>query len=77
MDVIDAFDLAAITDKLYYDWKHTAMFFAVNDKVYLRLYKGYNISAASSKKIHQQYVGLFKVLAYVRQLAYKLDILAH
>jgi hypothetical protein len=76
-EVIDALDLAAMTDKLHYDRKHTAMFLAVGDKAYLRLHKGYNIPAASSKKIHQQYVGPFKVLARVGRLAYKLDIPAH
>lgn len=50
---------------------------AVEDMAYLRLHKGYNIPASSSKTLHQQYVGPFKVVARVGSNAYKLDIPAH
>jgi hypothetical protein len=40
----------------------------------LRLHTGYNIPAATSKKLHMQRVGPFRVLERIGRLAYKLDI---
>ena len=48
------------------------MFFNINDKVYLRLHKGYDIPAAH-RKFGQQYAGPFTILARIGKQAYKLD----
>ena len=73
----DALDFAVMNTKHNYDRKHTAMFLKVGEYALLRLHRGYSIPSAPSKKLHQQYVGPFKVLEKVGRLAYRLDIPPH
>ena len=77
IEAAEALDFAAITIKYHYDRKHTAMFLAVGDWALLRLHRGYSIPSAPSRKLHQQFVGPFKVLEKVGRLAYRLDIPQH
>lgn len=73
----DAIVFANINSKYHYNRHHQPMFLKTGDQAFLRLYKGYNIPANAGiiKKLSQQYVGPFKVLARVSRLAYCLDVL--
>jgi hypothetical protein len=55
---------AAIRIKEYYDRRHTPKHFVVGDRVLLRLGRGYNMptNALLTRKLGQQYIGLFIVL---------------
>jgi hypothetical protein len=54
------------------------MFLKVSDIAFIRLYKGYSLLYAKvSKKLSQQYAGLFKVIKRVGRLAYRLKIPEH
>ena len=54
------------------------MFLKVNDIALIWLYKGYSLPYAKvSKKLGQQYAGLFKVLKRIGRLAYRLEIPEH
>jgi hypothetical protein len=77
ISVADALAESAMTMKRFYDAKHKKLDLTTEDKVYLRIHKGYKIPAASSKKLHEQYVGPFKITAKVGQNAYRLDIPTH
>lgn len=72
----DAIDFAQMTDKFHYDCRHQPMFLKVGNWALLRLYRGYKIPATMkiTKKLTQQYVGPFKVLARVGRLAYRLGV---
>ncbi|KAI1469091.1 uncharacterized protein F4812DRAFT_457636 [Daldinia caldariorum] len=63
-EIHDAIAVAAITAKGHYDNRHKPIFFNVNDKVLLRLHKGYNIPSAAilGRKLGQQYAGPFRVI---------------
>lgn len=50
------------------------MFFQIDDLVNLRLYRGYQVSAITSKKIGPQLIGSFKVLERIGRLAYRLEL---
>lgn len=75
----DALAFASMMAKHYYDRDHKALFLKEGDSAYLRLHKGYNIPANAiiTRKLGQQYVGPFKVLAKIGHLAYKLDLPGH
>jgi hypothetical protein len=62
--------------KEYYDRRHQPKHFAVGDKVLLRIGRGYNIPVndAVSRKLGQQYAGLFTVVERIGRLAYRLDL---
>jgi hypothetical protein len=54
------------------------MFLKVGDKALIWLYKGYSLLYAKvTKKLSQQYVGLFKVIKLLGRLVYRLEILEH
>ena len=71
--------LANVIMKHYYDRHHQPKYFAAGDRVYLRLYTGYNIPAnfAKNKKLGQRYAGPFTVLEKVGRLAYHLELPSH
>ena len=77
IDIKDAIAIAIMKSKYYYDKKHRPMFFRPGDKVLLRLYKGYSIPSAKSRKLSQQYIGPFEVLERVGRLAYRLELPAY
>lgn len=65
--------------KHYFDRRHMPKSFNISDKVYLRLYDGYNISAnmGKNKKQGQRYTGPFEITECVGRLAYHLNLPAH
>ena len=71
--------LANMVMKNYYDRRRLPKAFEVGDRVYLRLYTGYNIPAnfGKNKKIGQRYTGPFSVFERVGRLAYRLEPLSH
>ncbi|TAQ83100.1 hypothetical protein B7494_g8576 [Chlorociboria aeruginascens] len=77
IDVSDSIADASMMMKYYYDQKHTQISLNANDKVFIKLHKGYSIPSATSHKLHQQRVGPFTIIEKVGQLAYRLDIPKH
>src|SRR5438045_589338 len=77
IEASDALDFAAMNVKHHYDRKHTAMFFAVGDWVLLWLHHSYSIPSAPSCKLHQQFIGPFKITERVRCLVYCLNTPVH
>ena len=73
IDAKDAIAFAAMRMKAYYDSRHQARFFDVNDLVNLRLNRGYQIPSGL-KKIGPQLVGPFKVIERIGRLAYRLEL---
>jgi hypothetical protein len=58
----EAIATAQMAMKRFYDAHHSPKSFAVSDRVYLRLHKGYSIPTVVNKKLSPQYVGPFEVL---------------
>ena len=77
IDAKDAIALASIKMKEIYDSRHAPIFFKEGDLVNLRLHRGYNVPAITSKKTGQQFVGPFRVLKRVGNLAYQLELPAN
>ena len=50
------------------------MFFKAGDYVYLRLYRGYKMTGVQSRKLGQQFVGLFKISERINRLVYRLKL---
>ena len=78
-EVADAIAFSNIVSKHYYDQKHKAVRLLVGSWALLRLHRGYSIPSTADlgKKLSQQFVGPFKVLQRVGNLAYKLEIPSH
>ena len=76
-DAADAISFALAYQKAYYNQKYQTLFTKVGNWAMLKLHKKYSIasSAGVTKKLTQQYVGPFRALGKVGQLAYKLDVL--
>ena len=70
----DAMSFAATIMKARYDGKHLAISFKEGDEVFLKLHHGYSIPGLANRKLSQQRVGPFKVLAKVGTLAYRLEL---
>jgi len=77
IEVADAVDFAKMDVKYHYDRKHQPLAMRVGDYALLRLHRGYSIPAITNKKLGQQYVGPFRIIDRIGQLAYKLDIPPH
>lgn len=75
-DAAEAISFALLNQKMAYDRRHQLLFMKVGEWAMLRLHKGYNIPSTGevTKKLTQQYVGPFLILAKVGRLAYKLYI---
>ncbi|KAK4865001.1 hypothetical protein LT330_001624 [Penicillium expansum] len=75
-DAAECLKYAAMQMKDYYDRRHQPKHFAVGEKVLLRIGRGYNIPVndAVSRKLGQQYAGLFTVTERVGRLAYRLEL---
>lgn len=58
-----------------HDVKHKPIYLRPGDKVYLRLYYGYEVSGQKARKYSHQREGAFKVIERVGRLAYRLDLL--
>ena len=65
---------ANVKAKIHYDFNHQAIEFKENDQVFLWLYKGYSLSGKSSRKISNQWCGLFRIIKRVGRLAYELEL---
>jgi hypothetical protein len=65
--------------KHQYDRKHQSLNVKVEDHVFLRLHKEYNISFTKiiERKFFQQYTESFRVLEKIENLAYRLDFSRH
>lgn len=63
-DVAEAIFFALINQKLAYNWKHQLLFIKINEWAMLQLHKRSNIptTVGVTKKLTQQYVGLFYIL---------------
>ena len=72
----DVIAFANINTKYHYNRHYQSIFLKIEDYVYLRLYKGYNIlvNLGIIKKLAQQYIGPFKVLERVGRLVYLLEV---
>ncbi|TAQ86585.1 hypothetical protein B7494_g5085 [Chlorociboria aeruginascens] len=77
IDIADSIANASIMMKYYYDRKHTPIALKTGDMVYIKLYKGYSIPAATSKKLHQQRVEPFEITEQVSPLAFRLHLPDH
>lgn len=75
-EAADAISFALLNQKEAYDRRHQPLFIKVGEWAMLRLHKGYNIPATAgvTKKLTQQYVGPFLILAKVGRLACELGI---
>lgn len=75
-NAVERLKYTAMGMKDYYDGRHQPMHFAVGDKVLLRIGRGYDIPVndAVSRKLGQQYAGLFIVAERVGRLVYILDL---
>lgn len=75
-EISDAIAFAQLNNKAFYDRKHQAVNLKAGDFVLLRLHKGYNIPSVTrlGRKLSQQYVGPFKILAKVGNLTYHLKL---
>jgi hypothetical protein len=71
---IDAIVFATTKIKIYYDVKHTSIFFNENDYAYLRLNKNYKLSDRFNSKFSQQRCEFFKILRRVERLIYELNL---
>ena len=78
-EVADVIAFAQMVSKYYYDRKHQLLFMKTGDYALIKLHHGYNISAIEvlGKKLSQQYIGSFKVLEKVGNLAYRLKLPDH
>ena len=65
---------ASIIMKARYDLKHLNVNLKEGDEVFLRLHNEYSIPGLSNRKLSQQRVGPFKVLAKVDRLTYRLQL---
>ena len=70
----NAMAFASIIMKARYDSKHLNVNLKKGDEAFLRLHNGYSIPGLSNRKLSQQRVGPFKVLAKVGRLAYRLQL---
>lgn len=70
----NAMAFAAIFMKARYDSKHLTLSLKEGDEVHLKLHHGYSIPDLANRKLSQQRVGPFKVLAKVGHLAYRLQL---
>ena len=70
----DAMTFVSIIMKARYDSKHLNVNLKKGDEAFLRLHNGYSIPGLSNRKLSQQRVGPFKVLAKVGRLAYRLQL---
>ena len=70
----DAIAFSSTIMKARYDAKHLALNLKEGDDVFLRLHHGYSIPGLSNRKLSQQRVGPFKILAKVGHLAYRLKL---
>jgi hypothetical protein len=72
---IEAIMTAQMAIKRFYNAHYLPKSFVVGNQVYLQLHKGYSIPIVVNKKLSPQYVGPFKVLKCIGQLAYRLRLL--
>lgn len=70
----DAMAFASTIIKARYDSKHLAIDLKEGSEVFLKLHHGYSIPGLANRKLSQQRVGPFKVLAKVGPLAYRLEL---
>ena len=70
----DAMAFASTIMKARYDAKHLAVNLNKGDEVFLKLHHGYSIPGLANRKLSQQRVGPFRILAKVGTLAYKLEL---
>ena len=71
---IDAIVFATTKVKIYYDVKHTSIFFKKDEYAYLRFNKEYKLSKRFNSKFSQQRCEFFKILQRVERLTYKLNL---
>ena len=72
----EAIAFANVMHKRRYDGMHTDISakLTVGSYAYLRLFNGYTIPGLDSRKLNQQRVGPFKILARIGTLAYRLEL---
>ena len=70
----DAMAFAAVLMKARYDARHLPLNLKEGDEVFLKLHQGYSIPGLANRKLSQQRVGPFKILAKVGTLAYRLQL---
>ena len=75
-DAEEALKFAAVRMKSYYDKRRIPIQFEKDQKVYLRLHKGYSIPSSKvlGRKLSAQYAGPFKIEERLGPLAYRLKL---
>ena len=72
--IVDVTNFVVVKIKVYYDVKHTSIFFEKYEYVYLWLNKRYKLSKKFNSKLSQQCCEFFKILKRVERLVYKLKL---
>lgn len=75
LDAEEAIKFAAMHQKHMYDKHHQPISFGVDDRVLLRLHRGYRLPLSRNlpRKLQSQFVGPFRVVERVGRSAYRLD----
>ena len=75
-EVEDLITQAHAIAKTYYNTKYKSLYLKPGDQVFLTLYRDYTLRNLLNKKLSQQRAGSFKILAKIRKLVYKLNLLS-
>lgn len=70
----DAINYDQVMIKIRYDSRHKLIDLKINQKIFIRLHKGYNQSGLSNRKFSKQRIGPIAIIDKMGRLAYKLDI---
>lgn len=75
-EAADVISFTLANHKQHYDRSYQPLFIKVRDWAMFKLHKGYSIpsSVSVTNKVFQQYVGLYKIVEKIGQLAYKLKV---
>ena len=78
-DVQNSIAFSQTLSKDYYNKKHTSCQLQIDDWIFLKLHKKYDIFfiAILSKKLSQQYVESFQIIEKIDNLTYRLSISQH
>ena len=79
IEIRDAVSWINMNYKKHYDRKHSSLFFKEDEWALLKLHQSYSISffIEITKKLTQQFVDSFKILAKIERLTYRLNISDH
>ena len=73
-EVTDVIVFANTDDKLRYDQHHHSIIMKEEDKAFIKLYKDYTLLRIKKLKFVNQRTSFFRIIHWIRNLAYELDI---